>query len=107
MLGTKHCDRCHEVVNRVSYNPLLAARVLRELPVDGDKYTAAIDKLYEWQHCHGTSFSCLVFDLCCKADPANQLAIQLAWPHLWAAWKIWRESRNSDDFFRSHGFTIK
>lgn len=106
MLGTKRCDPCWELEKRVRANVDLAQLVMRSIPVDHAQFHEAVQKLYEWQHCNGTSFSCAVLELCAKADVENARRIHLAWPHLYAAWMAWHHHPNSDDFFREHGFTI-
>lgn len=106
MTGTRRCDPCWELEHRVKRNVGLAELVMRSIPVDPEKFKEAVQKLYEWQHCHLDSFSAKVFELCHKADAENARRIHLAWPHLYAAWMAWHHHPNSDDFFREHGFTI-
>lgn len=65
----------------------------------------AVEKLYYWQT-GGTSFTCKLFELMCKADSTNLAKLTAAYPNEAYALGQWRQSPDPRSFFRRHGLGV-
>lgn len=72
----------------------------------------AIKELYMWQRgmAHGSKeyfFTAKLYELMCKADPENMLALSKGFPYEAKALMSWVASGNVYEFFKRYGYDDK
>ncbi len=58
----------------------------------------ALFELWCWKRSNTGSFTCMLFDLICKADHFNVERIRRGFPEYIAAWEEWKFSANEERF---------
>lgn len=66
----------------------------------------AVELVFNWQYCSGTSLSSELFPLFAKADKENRARFHVAFPELFQAWQEWFSADDPDKWFLSHGVGV-